>query len=46
LVGGELYAARLVVMPMMNIRKMRMGVLDRFVNVGVGVRFVAVPGAP
>ena len=42
-VGGEVYAARLVVMPMVNIGKMRVGVLDRLVNVGVGMRFVAVP---
>src|SRR5579863_5165903 len=30
-------------MPMMNIRKMCVAVFDRFVNVGVGVRFVTVP---
>ena len=32
-------------MPMMNIRKVGVGVFDRFVNVRVGVGFAAVPVA-
>lgn len=35
--------AFLVIMPMMNIRKVGVGVFDRFVDVRVGVGFVAVP---